>query len=609
MIVPDSASMDVDTTHEPDPTIFKKNTSAVRNVAPRAADLLTSVLPPDSLAIATGRDGEVTFAWTEAEGGPQWLGHTTMPSVSCAAIANAFQPGSGNALLFGFGQGGEVRRLLDRLAVHQAVFIVDPCAWGVAAAMRLRDYSADVLCRRLILFVGDDAWDDCRTFLLEQPGYLVPQRVLSWPWFEQDSIAMVSRRLADIQTAVASHRATLRSRPLPAAATRRAPAIAVVSNIPSGDIRRLAARISEATAEMGGSCERFVLDDPAKVHPSAAESALDALQPDVTILIDVVPSALQHALPQSPVFLLCSHSQPLSETWLGTVPPTVRLGVRNERQRAQARAAGIPDARLTLIAPAAAACPASCRKSRTASRRRILLLGDAGDIAPESIGLHLRSHCRLWATATDLIGQRVDSYRDEDAAGILSAAEQTLDIHLDSDEVRRGLTDRIRASLGPSVVRRAYAVALSQADVPFDVGGSGWDAVPELAAHRRRPAPDPRKPVGNLAEYDVLVSLETSGLPPSDLLDGLAAGAAGWVRRHPIDATPDGLAAILDLDRHVSGFAARSELVDLASRCAEDYGMFAERAAAAAEHLNAAHTWGHRLRTLLDDLRCPSATQ
>jgi len=593
--------MGVNTTHTLDPAIFESNIAAVRDVAPRAADLLISAQPPDSLAIATGRDGETTLAWTDAEGGLRWLGHTTTPSISCAAIVDAFQPGLGNVLLFGFGQGGEVRRLLDRMAVHQAVIIVDPCAWGVAAAMRLRDYSADILLRRLLVFVGDDAWGECRAFLTEQPGFLVPQRVLSWPWFEPESVATVSRQLAEIQTAVAAHRSAPRSMAPARGATRDGPAIAVVSNVPNDDARRIAAHLSAAARDLGASCERFVLDDPTSVHPLAVESALETMQPDVTILIDVVPSALHHALPKSPVFVLCSHSQPLSEAWLRTVPPTVRLGVRNQRQRDQARTAGVPDARLTLIAPAAAACPANRRReARSSASCRLRLLGDAGDIAAESIGLHLRSHCRLWTTATDLINRRVDSYRDEDAAGILSAAERTLDIRLDSDEVRRGLTDRIRTSLGPALVRRAYALALSQAGVAFDVSGAGWSALPELAAHSRQLPPKPHDAAARLAEYDMLVSLETSGLAYTDLLDGLAAGQTGLVRSHPIDATPDGLAAVLDIDRHVARFGSRAELVDLVRRCTEDPSALATTSAAAAQHLNAAHTWQHRLRSILD---------
>ena len=591
-------------TLEPDPCLFNANLAALRRVLPSTADRIASTPAPQSLTLASGRDGARTFKWTDETGQVRWLGRTSMPTLSCEALAAAFQPGGGNTLLFTFGQGGEVSALLRRLADHQAIIAIDETPWAVAAALQLRDFAADIDRRRLLVFVGPSAWDECRQFLTQHEGFLLPERILSWPWFEPETAAFASNQLAAIQTSVAKHRTE--SRPVAVVKTAAQPpdgaqsAVALVSNVPHPNVHRLARRLAAGADAAGVRCSRFVLDSPLLVHPRAIEKTLAEFRPTLHVLIDVPPDALGYALPEAPVLILCSHAEPLPEEWLKRVPSSARLGVRTEGQRRAAIKSGIPESHLVFLPPAALPGLATAPRPKNA---RVLVIGDDADPTARSAGLHLVSHRQLWGAATRIIDGRIDAYNDSDTADVFTAAERMLGIRIDSDEVRNGLIERIRLRLGPVLMRRAYCLALAEAGIEFDLFGRGWEQHESLRAFHRGPWPAAEHDSACLADYGALLALETSGHVEPWLLDGLAAGLVGLVRSHPLDETRDGLAAVLRPDRHVVRFGSRSDLVEQVLRLVESPEAFSQQAVEAMNHINAAHTWRHRIQTIIEVCR------
>ncbi len=581
----------------PDPAILEGNIAALRASCPTTAAALLASSAPASVRLARGRDGMLTYVWTGDDGSLRWLGRTSIPSVRAPALVEAFDAGTRNVLLQDFGQGNEVRLLLQRLAPHQAMMVVEGDAWTVALSLRLHDLTDSVSQGRLLVFVGPDAWADVRAFLLEHEGYLTPERILSWPWFDAATIADITERITSIGTAVARHRsARLEAlRQSPAAPTPGKRNIAILTNVSDDRNRLFARRLAAAATVTNRSCRRFVLDDPATVHPAAIEQSLHREPPEALILLDVTPEALQCRLPPAPVFVACAHNQALSANWLRQIPPAVRLGLTTEPQRSAAIKQGIAPSRLTILPPAATA---GLRPPKAASRGGIAVIADGLDASPQAAGLHLASHRKLWKAAGDIIRRQCDTYHDGRADAVLRKAEKTLHVNLKSEEIRQGLERRIRTILGPAIIRRAYCLALLEAGIAIDLYG-GWPGDPLLETHDRGPWPGPETVADALTDHGLIISIEPSGVVQTGLLDGIAAGLVGFVRAHPSDNSKGGLTAVLDPEEHVRRFDSREALVARVREYIKDPARFAPIAARGMKHVNAHHTWAVRLETIL----------
>jgi hypothetical protein len=516
-------------------------------------------------------------------------------------MVDAFQDGGRNVLLVGLGEGSELRLLLDRLGPHQAVMVVEEQAWSAALALRLHDFSEALQVGRMPLFVGPAAWDDLRQFLLDHNGYLMPERLLSWPWFDAKAVADLSARLLELGRQVGQRRAerlaNLRENRTAVSCIAAGRTIALISNVAQPRIHRLADRLSHAAEQLGWSTLRLVLDEPSTVHPLAAEEAMAASTPAMHLLLETGPQSLQYRLPPGPLAVVCDHRMPLATEWVKSLPAAASLFVATEAQRSQAIGTGRPAERVHMLIPAASPSPPTSR--REGDKTRVLVLADGTDSSASAAGLHLASHCQLWDAATAIIEEYCDSYTDEKAAEVLAAAERRLKIRLDSEDVRAGLIERIRNALAPAVVRRAYCTALTQAGVDFDLHGDAWTGDPGLSSHWQGPWPKPWMVREALAGAGAVVSLRLGGevLPP--MMDCLAGGLAGLVRSHPSDQDVDGLRSVLDPSEHVWRFSSRAELVRLVRGFLRHPAEFAPRADAAARHVDAHHTWARRLSSIL----------
>lgn len=596
---------------EPFPTTpaFAANESALQTAT--TLDLLTALHEPIPAEVqeSTGRDGAATYCWTDQAGIPRWLGRTTMPTISEPAIVDSFRPDAENVLLFTIGHGTGCRLILERTAPFQAVMVLAPEPWQLALALRLHDFSRWIRNGRLLLFVGDDAagndaWDRLRGFLLDHSGYLEPQRVLSWPWLTADEIERITTRLGAIQKDVGAHRARKRAElPWPPSGTPNRTSgrastqslrWAVVTNVAHPDVLDLAENLSDAALFLGGRVDRLTPESPRRIHPLAAEEALVALAPTLTVLIDAAPTTLSHRLPDGPRFVICTHREAPDAAWLNSIGDDARLGVMSPRVAEQIGKSGLAPARVHIILPAADVRAAALGD---ATGGHIAVIADGGDASAASAGLHLTTHCRLWDETAKIIDRRVDEFTNAAGERVLDEAQRKLRIQFEDEEVRGGILSRIVGLLGPRTVSTRFVEAMAAAEVDFDLFGDGWTG--HAAAPRLRgPAPRRETSLEIVERSAALVFPSTDGGVPQLLMDALCAGRVVFVRRHPRDDTDEGLAAVLDLQKHVYRFGTRQELTDMIRRFRATPDEFLRAARAAAEHVRGSHTWTHRLTTI-----------
>lgn len=587
----------VDTTGES--RTLEANIHALREANAKTAGVISGAPPPAAVISARARDGTASFTWA-VDGRLHWLGKTTMPGVRAKALIEAFDPGHGNALLLGLNGGAEARALLDRLGPHQAVFIIETDPGAAALALRLVDFSRDAIAGRFVLLAGPDPWDDLADFLRQNDGYLTPERVLAWPWFEAGDIADVTARLHQVGRDLNRDRAApddqtdaLQPTDEPAPSTS---GVALVSNIALATIRCLADRIQSGARELDVPCVRFMLDSPAVVRPEAVSAALDRAQPNVVLVIGTDPGSLPYVLPDAPMCVVCRPDQEISEQLVARLPDGAQVAVPLASQVRQAESAGLDAGRVFQVASAAVA--PSGRLEPPSSPGRVLLIADLPDASAKAAGLHLESHRRLWGVARELLADRVDQYVDEDAGDVLDRAARKIGITLESDTVRGGLSRRIRILLGPAVVLEAHVDALLEAAVDLSIFGHGWDRVERFRACHRGPWPSPDRATEAVAGHSAIVAIEPGGQVRPEWLDGMAAGLSGFARTHPLDESGDGLTAVLDPARHAWRFESRAELVGLCRRLTAEPDAFRDKAARAARHILDHHTWKQRIETI-----------
>jgi len=585
-----------------DSPTFTSNLEALARFCDATAARLRNVPPPKGVRPIAARDGTPTFVWPENENRLTWLGRTSMPTVRATELVAAFDPGSRNVLLYGLGGGEEVRLLLNRLAPHQAVFVLEDDETSAALALRLRDFSPSLRQGRLLLFVAADPWGEMLTFLRRNAGFLTPERALCWPWFTAADIAALSDRLLTVSAEVATHRAAAgttrrQARMMPSKANGEA-GVAIISNVADRGVLEFAARLHHAAAAAGLPCCQAVLDDPACVHPDAVEQRVWDSRPTHLILLDVLPEGLQWRLPEAATIVTVTHAQPLSGDWLRRIPAAAGLAVRTPPQREQAIAAGIPAERTILLGPAATP---GLENVGADPEKGLIVVADGPDPAPESVGLHLSSHLALWHFVRSWIERRADQYVDAQAERALAAAEEHLGIRLHSGEVRQGLLSRIRGVLGPAVIAQTTCRRLLESGQEFALYGDGWSHdSPFTSRWRGRwPLPDALRDL--LAACGVAVIVRSGGWDSQAMLDCVAAGLVTLVRmpEGPPEVTADSVPQVLDPAAHVVTYRNATELLRILRSLPESRGDLPDRTAKAAAYVNAAHTWTQRIRELL----------
>ncbi len=582
---------------------LRSNLAALQSALPPPYHDIMDAAAPTGLLLRPGRDGAATFTWPDETGRIHWLGRRSMPSISADALVEAFDPGQGNALVLGLGAGYDVAALLRRLQIHQALFVIDDDAWKAKAGLSLHDFSRDIRRRRLLLFVGPSAWDKAARFLTEHAGFLLPDRVLAWPWMDKSEVHNVSQRLTALQADV--NRARQSAPPPAVAAPKRSPRVWIVSHSTGARAHRWARRLEAAArlSDIPVGCSAF--DGPELMNPAVVNRRRSMLAPTVTLYVDSLPETDGRAADESAVAILVTHPEPLADAWIHDIPKTAFIFVQTGEQRDQLTAAGMPDSRIALLPPGAdpRSAPANSHdEAHTHDRngdRTVIVQADYVDGAASAAGLHLASHKRLWEAASHWVCAHVDRYTNSQAHEALRAAEAVSGIEIQEDDIRAGFVDRIRRRLGPHHITMATVRAVAACDVEMRIIGAGWHSHREFAALAVPDAPCHERPGA------LLVVPALNGWFDDLAADWLASGRPMLLRTVHAGGRTTGLQS--ENPRGIMMYASIDDLRRGIDRTIDRPGDFAVTGAATIAIIRDRHTWRHRLNSILE-LIAPRAT-
>lgn len=179
-------------TPPPDPAILERNLGALRTTHPDLAGRLAAIdLSPYSATPARTRDGQLSYRFTPPSGKTQWLGRSSIPRVRASILMEQFDPGQGNVLLPGLGEGTEVETLLHSLAPPRVVFVWEPDPVNIRLVLAIHDLSAALSAGRLVVLQcsTQDLLPTLTDWLVRRPAVQCPSRIMVWPWQSQAEMA------------------------------------------------------------------------------------------------------------------------------------------------------------------------------------------------------------------------------------------------------------------------------------------------------------------------------------------------------------------------------------------------------------------------------------
>jgi len=585
------ASGDEAQPHPLDAAVWRDNLAALRNVDAALADLLADTRLPPQWRAVQGLDGFPTWR-TETPGAPPaWLGGTALPRRRAAALLGSYQSGDRNPALPTLGTGAEALELLERLPLHIAVYIFLDDLIATAAVLRTTPLAPALAAGRLILIPPDDPRTCLTALLAERPGLLPPASLLL-----PDCVS--AERVSQLKTwcqTVAEETNTRRAAELAAlriAATprdRAPPRVAVLALQPAGPTHALAAVLARGAGALGWPVHVARVDGPAQVDGLCHVRELAALRPSVTLGVNHLPSVLPVPVPEPACAWVLSAAQAAA---LPAADDALRLAA-SPTVAAALRAAGVAEER---IVPWFWACEDAPPPAAPASPSGVMLIGDRPPDRPESQGITQDTHRQLWETVRVFATRAWETPLGANAEQLLVRAEQQTGVRLRDAAIREHFLQAVAEALVPAVTLTAVAEELARQHRVLTVG-AGWEAW-KHPRHIRHAATTMLAPPDAGAEP--LACVAAGGRDPlSAALVAAAAAGRPIVVHRPAGGPPPALGEVLRPGVHCETFVDTRDLRRLVQLSRAGSSAVRERAARAAAHVRAFHSYRQRWQDLM----------
>lgn len=588
-----------------DPAVFDRNLTALREVDPQQADLLASFPIPNTVIPFRGRDGSVTFRVCSDDGCEHWFGGTSAPTVSAPALLSAFDPGRGNVLLRGIGQGAEAALLLQRFEPHRGVLVLETDPLSLSLALRLRDFSQDIRGMRLALILSPAGETEVRlcAFFARYVGYCCPERILIWPWHtsaDVQALRLVVERCAasaDQERSLAVSEIQGRWRKEPPAELPATPRVAIVSRVAGPAVWEWGQQAAADGRELGWTTEAFSVRGPADCHILRLAQGLETFRPDWVLAVRATRDALRAAVaPSIPIVSWFDSVGAANASWAGggradaVAVTSAAVGRRLPRE-------GMPKGRLAVV-PCAAPHVAEPSADEADRPYDVVVLLDVAPANAVEAGINLHTQQVLWREAVGVIRRELDSFTHERAEPVLAGAEGRAKMALHEPAIRSAFVQLIAEAIGPTTVAVELARQLVAAGLAVHVWGGGWGSHGIAGLHHHGAPSTPAEIRATLCKTRLYVCPGVGGEVGRDVLEAVAAGAVVVWRQHPADNDGGGIRTLFAEGAEFLSFRTASELVRTCQTVLGDPRMCERIRGAAVERLRREHAMSSRLAAL-----------
>lgn len=588
---------------------FTGNLSALREFQPNVAKLVECAEIPAGALRTTGRDGTETFRVLNESGQMQWMGSTSMPSISAAELFGNVRRDGGSVLLPGVLSGREPLLVAERLAPFAAVFVVERSPTLIRLAMNLYDYRNVLGSGRMVFLCGDDLTDAMVRFFENNPGYEYPADLFHAPHMTpaegavmrdaverggQAVLTQHARLVQHFQDTIAEEFANRASVP-PAWDSPRVALLSIEAN--DASIKSVS-RIINSLQTLGWFHKVCIPDAPRCCHAVARLDTISASSPDLVLFINSVPKRWRALLPRSlPVV-----------SWY--LPGFVAVGLTGEhvgpndlfvastaRQARVIRDAGLACLQVEQSADTSVfALPSgesnAPRDDSTAAAQKVVVLADLPADGAKEMNLTLPSQVALWEAMGEETRKEIEREGTTNAKDVLANAEKRSGTTLSDAGLRTAFEEMIATVIEPAARARACVAALLAAGRTVAVYGHGWEREDLPEGTYRGPIPDGDSLCKVFLRAQTVVFPVESDVAIQSVLDALATGAHVVIGAsdQPLSSTYPGLGDALAF---VATYRVDGELVRKLP------GTDAPRQAEAATLVASTHNTSDRLRQIV----------
>lgn len=598
---------------ELDPGILERNLAALSRVDPPLAETIRAAAAeaPDVTPAAT-RDGQVNFRISTSGGKPAWFGRTSIPLVRANALLERFDPGHGNVLLLGIGQGTEAALLLGRLSKARAVFVFETEPINLLLALRLHDFEPAIADERLVLLTApaERLADALRQALERRPGHACPARIMVWPFktpIAADACRITAEEVyRDIESQRARRLETMQAKlsDLPAPPGGE-PSIALFSIHTLDETLAYGQQLADAAREAGQLAARSLIQLPGDVHASARATRLaDQLEhrPSAALLLDVCRAEIGDVLPDNvPAISWFGHHVPTDERIVDRLGPADRVVAADAAVARQLADNGVAADRIT-IRPLPAPLPIDADPPDWADRPfDVVVLANLGPTDPESYGHQLPTHVAVWNAAVERLRADIDKFVSTNIDTILDDTERKLQRRIEDPKARQRIAELLAGPVAGGLtwidLARKLPQELHRKDLSFHAWGHGWTAGANLIHHGPLPRLVERQAICRQAKCALFA--HPGGWLGPDLLLAAGSGAAVVWRSHPHDAKPGGFHALLEPGREAVAFDRNRQAAATIAKLLASPDQWRSYVTAAMEACRARHTGAAALRGVL----------
>ncbi|MHC4610351.1 MAG: hypothetical protein ACYS7M_08390, partial [Planctomycetota bacterium] len=121
---------------------YHTNLTALAEQQPLLAQRVETMQIPATVVRATGRDGSETFRTRREDGSWQWLGRSSMPTMSAPAFVEGLQTQGRNLIIPTIATGREALLAEQRMPRHCAVFVYEQDVVALKLVLHLHDFSS-----------------------------------------------------------------------------------------------------------------------------------------------------------------------------------------------------------------------------------------------------------------------------------------------------------------------------------------------------------------------------------------------------------------------------------------------------------------------------------
>lgn len=581
----------------PGDELFAENIEALKIRNPELAQRLTNVEIPDSAELVIANDGSVTYRIRQADGRRPWMGCSSVPLLLARENVKRTDVGYANMAMDSIASGAEAKEILQKMAPCQALFVTESDLVRLALVLRLRDFTAEFLTGRLVIFLTDQPAQQIEEFLNEHLGYNMITKSTTWAWrsdrenhnfAQQLSLAMqrctktaiakmnellTAQRQYDQQNQASATDTLLHALENPTA-MRIANCTQAYTPVDCCTSRDVLA----GAALLGAEVDHLVLDQPDKVSNIAQLERLRRLHPSLILLVDMLRGDFAYPLPESSMCVSlwrqANKQTPYSEPCMGKNDV---IFTAYQYQLNLLRNLGYPANRimhLPLAANTELYYPLESKHiSQTDDTADVLMITDRYRIDPMAYQIKLPFQQQLWHAVAEEIRKGADKYHSETVPKFLARAKRKSQIDLQEEELQARFLTLIQNCLGDTILRDTYAEALVQAGFDLKIrtlseepdqddldNPLGWFDSP--VRHCVIGPAEHGEPLNRVLNNTKIVLFVSSiGLADTLMLEAVAAGALVMVKTNHRDRTPDGIGHYFELGKEIITFETASDLL------------------------------------------------